>query len=126
MRMPTLTLDLTATADYRAFLDAIIREPECDTHRLVIADWLEERGDEAWGEFIRVGCELAKMGPPHKVAGFDDTGPVDFHSGGPDYWVFRDYFERAAMGERIDVKMRSVSSKTRVRHGLLVTRVPVS
>lgn len=58
--MPTLTPDLTAAADYRAFLSHIIREPEDNDHRLIFADWLEEHGDEAWAEYIRVGCELAR------------------------------------------------------------------
>ena len=32
--------------------------PDDDTPRLVFADWLDENGDEARGEFIRVQCEL--------------------------------------------------------------------
>src|SRR5678815_1580067 len=56
----TLTPDLTASADYRAFLTAIIREPDEDSHRLIFADWLHDQEEFAWEEFIRVGCELAR------------------------------------------------------------------
>ena len=44
-----------------AFLQAILEDPEADTPRLVYADWLEERGDPR-SEFIRVQCELARIG----------------------------------------------------------------
>jgi uncharacterized protein (TIGR02996 family) len=47
------------------FLQAILAEPENDTHRLVYADWLEEHGDAARAEFIRVQCELARMEREH-------------------------------------------------------------
>jgi uncharacterized protein (TIGR02996 family) len=46
--------------DHDAFLDAIRENPDDDAHRLVYADWLEERGDPR-GEFIRVQCELARL-----------------------------------------------------------------
>jgi uncharacterized protein (TIGR02996 family) len=44
-----------------AFLRAIIEDPDDDARRLVYADWLEENGDTARAEFIRVGCELARV-----------------------------------------------------------------
>src|SRR6516164_3398920 len=47
---------------HEAFLRAILEEPEDDTHRLVYADYLEEHGDPDRAEFIRVQCELARMG----------------------------------------------------------------
>jgi uncharacterized protein (TIGR02996 family) len=40
---------------------AILADPGDDGLRLIYADWLEERGDEARAEFIRVQCALAKM-----------------------------------------------------------------
>src|SRR3954451_479919 len=40
------------------FLRAIAAEPYDDTHRLVYADWLEDHGDAARAELIRVQCEL--------------------------------------------------------------------
>jgi uncharacterized protein (TIGR02996 family) len=41
-----------------ALLAAIIANPECDTARLVYADWLQEHGQEDRAEFIRVQVEL--------------------------------------------------------------------
>lgn len=43
----------------RALLAAIAAHPDEDTPRLVYADWLQENGDDARAEFIRVQCELA-------------------------------------------------------------------
>jgi uncharacterized protein (TIGR02996 family) len=37
-----------------AFLDAIRAEPDEMAHRLVFADWLDEHGDEARAEYIRL------------------------------------------------------------------------
>src|SRR5438874_2139584 len=45
----------------RAFLAAIREAPDDDTHRLVYADWLDDHGDEARAEFIRVQVELARL-----------------------------------------------------------------
>ncbi len=44
-----------------AFLHAIHASPADDLPRLVYADWLEENGDAARAEFIRVQCELATI-----------------------------------------------------------------
>jgi uncharacterized protein (TIGR02996 family) len=43
----------------RAFLADIIEHPDDDAPRLVFADWLDDRGDEARAEFIRLQCRLA-------------------------------------------------------------------
>src|SRR5262245_33094349 len=46
-----------------ALLDAVLDAPEEDAPRLVLADWLDEHGDEhdrVRAEFIRVQCELAR------------------------------------------------------------------
>src|SRR5437762_9382326 len=48
-------------ADDDAFLRAIIDNPDDDLPRLVYADWLDEHGDAARAEFIRVQCELARV-----------------------------------------------------------------
>jgi uncharacterized protein (TIGR02996 family) len=45
-----------------AFLADIKENPEDDTPRLVLADWLEER-DDPRGEFIRLQCERARRDP---------------------------------------------------------------
>ena len=41
-----------------AFLKAIFAAPDDDLPRLVFADWLDERGESAWAEVIRAGCEI--------------------------------------------------------------------
>src|SRR5947209_6860741 len=46
-----------------AFLAAVADAPEDDTHRLVFADWLDERGDPL-GEFIRLQLELEPLRRP--------------------------------------------------------------
>ena len=45
----------------RAFLDHIIAHPDDDAPRLVYADWLDERGETARAEFIRVQIERAAL-----------------------------------------------------------------
>jgi uncharacterized protein (TIGR02996 family) len=44
-----------------AFLRAIIENPDDDTPRVIYADWLDEHGDTARAEFIRVQIELAGL-----------------------------------------------------------------
>jgi uncharacterized protein (TIGR02996 family) len=48
---------MTATAT--GLLAAILDAPEEDTPRLIYADWLDEHGDPARAEFVRVQCALA-------------------------------------------------------------------
>ncbi len=47
--------------DDEAFLSAITEHPDDDLPRLVYADYLDERGDHARAEFIRVQIELARL-----------------------------------------------------------------
>ena len=49
--------------DEQSFLSAICDRPDDDTVRLVYADWLEESGQPARGEFIRGQVELAGLPP---------------------------------------------------------------
>ena len=44
-----------------ALYRTICENPDDDTPRLVYADWLQENGEEARAEFIRVQCNLAKL-----------------------------------------------------------------
>ena len=44
-----------------AFLADICEHPEDDTPRLVFADWLDDHGDQARAEFIRLQVELARL-----------------------------------------------------------------
>jgi uncharacterized protein (TIGR02996 family) len=48
-------------SQHEAFLHAIIEAPDDDSPRLVYADWLEDNGDPARAEFIRVQCRLAAL-----------------------------------------------------------------
>lgn len=41
------------------FVRAVLVTPQDDAPRTIYADWLEEQGDAARAEFIRLGCELA-------------------------------------------------------------------
>lgn len=76
-------------------------------------------------EFIRVQCELARLGPPHKQDGFGDDEAVILHSGGPDYWQYTRGPIDLSPGDRVDVRCAGGRrmEKIRVKHGLLVTRV---
>jgi uncharacterized protein (TIGR02996 family) len=40
-------------SEAQSFLSAIVAEPDEDAHRLVFADWLDERGEHDRAEFIR-------------------------------------------------------------------------
>jgi uncharacterized protein (TIGR02996 family) len=54
-----------------AFLEAIVAEPDELAHRLVYADWLDERGDpgdQARAEFIRAQIARAALHPAHPDA----------------------------------------------------------
>lgn len=46
---------------WEPFLGAISDNLDDDTPRLVFADWLQENGDEARAEFIRIQCELYRV-----------------------------------------------------------------
>lgn len=48
-------------SEEQAFLRAIRKEPDDPTHRLVYADWLEERGEAPRGEYLRLGVQIARM-----------------------------------------------------------------
>ena len=47
--------------DLSDFLRKIAAEPDDDSLRLILADWLEERGEQERAEFIRLQVELAGM-----------------------------------------------------------------
>jgi uncharacterized protein (TIGR02996 family) len=58
----------TTHPEYRALLADVIAHPADDGPRLVLADWLDDHGDEtqrARGEFIRVQIELAQLPRTH-------------------------------------------------------------
>ena len=49
------------SSDEQALLAAVCAAPDDDLPRLVYADWLDEHGEPERAEFIRIGCELARM-----------------------------------------------------------------
>jgi len=51
---------MSREALYRAILD----NPDDDSPRLVFADWLEENGEVARADFIRIQIELERLGQP--------------------------------------------------------------
>ena len=51
-------MDVDDLDDREAFLRGIFADPENDLPRLVFADWLDERGESAWAELIRLQCEF--------------------------------------------------------------------
>ncbi len=55
--------------DREAFLRGIFADPASDLPRLVFADWLDERGEAAWAELIRVQCELTRLPKNLRVPG---------------------------------------------------------
>src|SRR5262245_2948341 len=49
------------SSDAAAFLRLILADPDADGPRLVFADWLDEHGDPARAEFIRLQCAAARL-----------------------------------------------------------------
>jgi uncharacterized protein (TIGR02996 family) len=60
--------------DADCMLRAVIARPEDDAPRLAFADWCDEHGDETWGEFIRVQCELDRRWPDRFEAKCSECG----------------------------------------------------
>lgn len=50
-----------AHPDYLQGLAAVRAEPDEDGPRLMLADWLDDHGDPARGEFVRVQCGLSRL-----------------------------------------------------------------
>ena len=50
---------------HELLLGAICDQPDDDTLRLAYADWLDENGDPARAEVIRVEIEMARLGDDH-------------------------------------------------------------
>lgn len=60
--MPKRTPKLTPPRpEVVALLQTCKENPDDDTPRLILADWLEDHGDTARAEFIRVQCEAAHL-----------------------------------------------------------------
>lgn len=85
----TATQTPTRPEDHPAFRDllkAVCERPDDDLPRLVAADWLDENGESARAEFVRVQIEMAKLSEPDlKTIGrisFGDDRDVGWRHGG--------------------------------------------
>jgi uncharacterized protein (TIGR02996 family) len=122
--------ELPATSDGAALLAAIVAHPDEDTPRLMYADWLDESGEGARAEFIRVQCELAKHGPPRRKVAANtcviNRGIISFTTNGLNAGTGSLGLEA---GERIDldvsesgVRARSGAGTKKLIHGVMVER----
>lgn len=55
-----IAVESSAMTTQEAFLEVIVAHIDEDAPRLIYADWLEEHGDPARAEFIRVQCRIAR------------------------------------------------------------------
>src|SRR5262245_37254953 len=71
-----------------ALLAAILADPEDDLPRLAYADWLDEHGNPERAEFIRVECELARMGTREEDEANeeDEARALTLHARTRDLW----------------------------------------
>jgi uncharacterized protein (TIGR02996 family) len=83
--------------DHAPFLAAILADPDDMGPRLCYADALDEWGDPR-GEFIRVQCELARLGDPPRR--YDNCHSFSFLKGEGEVTV---YGGPPAVGDRIDL-----------------------
>jgi uncharacterized protein (TIGR02996 family) len=51
-------MTVTVDTELQGFRRKICEEPDDITHRLVFADWLDEKGDSDWAKLIRVQVEV--------------------------------------------------------------------
>src|ERR687886_573301 len=61
--MPALTTPPQAHPELHALLRACKEDPFDDARRLVLADWLEERGEAGRAEFVRTQLRPARLAP---------------------------------------------------------------
>jgi uncharacterized protein (TIGR02996 family) len=69
--------------DHDALLAAICNEPEEDTPRLALADWLDENGEPERAAFVRAQIELARTPPWEPFAVLCRWRQRDWHTGEP-------------------------------------------
>lgn len=75
------------TSDQRALLAAIVADPADDTLRLVYADCLDEHGNAARAEFIRVQVEAERHHPDSNTRGaLEDRAGVLFEQNWREWW----------------------------------------
>lgn len=112
----TLFADETADALYAT----VLAHPDADLPRLVLADWLEENGQEERAEFVRVQVELAAA---EQETGVYDT-PIAFcqrewqlWAGNCSTWFGNLYATHACVGIRLDPNPRPTDRHILVRRG---------
>lgn len=118
--------------DHDALLAAICAEPDEDTPRLALADWLEEEGQIERAAFIRAQIELARTSPWEPFAVYCRWRKPDWVSGRP----FRDLLPpvdghgvewnvnafRRGLGWRLNVRSLVAWEKT---ESVVLSRAPV-
>lgn len=78
--------------DRAALLANVLNDPADDTARLVLADWLEEHGEDAFGRFVRAGLIAARFCDEDLIDAPDYYGALDtisdvVASGEPARWL---------------------------------------
>lgn len=102
----------------------ICEQPGDDAPRLILADWWEEQGRCDRAEFVRVGCELAAMGPKPVVL---DQVTIE-NVGGGQYRLTGADYENPQVGQRVRLKRANLMSGGWPRHqlnlvGLIVAKL---
>lgn len=75
------------SAEERALLDGILDAPDCDTARLVYADWLQEHDLVDRAEFIRVQVQLASWNCTFKQTKEQPGWKHNCGTDGNGYWL---------------------------------------
>lgn len=110
-------------SDRSAFITAICADPDDDTARLVYADYLEENGEPARAEFIRVQCELAKLGEPPRVIPIDSRSWEPVGVGQPDGAFLRHDDSGFAVNDVLELEVGFVDTGSTLRFFAAVTGV---
>lgn len=111
------------TDEGTALYDAVVAAPGDDTHRLVMADWLDENGYSERAEYVRLGVRRAVLGGLRLLL---EKCVLRRH--GPGYYSTLVDDVAAKPGDRVDVEEYwspkfKRGQKPKVRHGLVVVRV---
>ena len=107
--------------DFQALMWCVRENKDDDTPRLILADWLEEYGDDPyWATFIRNGIELARIGTPHKIL----NGRTHLMKRGDGYWTVMGMEDSDQHflkdGDRVSINL---DQPKRAKHGLRVKRL---
>ena len=86
------------------FLQALLAEPDDDTLRLALADWLDENDQPARAEFIRVQVELAHSAPDPDRWQFLDQRQNELLLAHGGEWVAPLGFDAGAIHSRLEFR----------------------